>query len=136
MRGRINAKTVFCICALVFMAAFIGVLGMLLNDALPSNKPSSKTASSSTTDGSRRGPYTLVRTFNDVGKTLYTSFEVYAPAAKANEKDDLVFKCGRQFISLDVKSIAWAGDDSYNIQVSMKNGETHIFTFDGNAGWQ
>ena len=136
MHGRINGKIVFCICALVFMAAFIGVLGMLLNDALPSNKTTAKPASSSSVDGSRRGPYTLVRTFNDVGKTLYTSFDVYAPAAKSGEKADLVFKCGRQFVSLDVKSIAWSGDDSYNIIVSMKNGEMHTFTFDGNAGWQ
>ena len=136
MRGRINIKTVFCICALIFMAVFIGVIAMLLNDALPSNKTTTKTATTTSVDGNRRGPYTLVRTYNDVGKTLYTSFEVYAPAAKSGEKDDLVFKCGRQFISLDVKSLAWAGDDSYNIIVTMKNGETHTFTFDGNAGWQ
>ena len=135
MRGRINGKMIFCICALVFMAAFIGVIGMLLHDALPSNKAATVSTSAGSTEN-RRGPYTLKRTYNDVGKTLFTSFEVYAPAAKAAEGNDLVFICGRQFESLEVKSINWAPDDSYDIIVTMKDGTEHIFGFDGNAGWQ
>ena len=136
MRDRSPAKLIFCICALTLMAAFIGVLAMLLHDALPCNRQKNAAATVSTYDENRRGPYTLVRTYNDVGKTLYTSFEVYIPAAKSGDKDDLVFVCGRLFESLEVKSIAWAKDDSYDIVVSMKNGQTHLFTFDGNAGWQ
>ena len=136
MRERSPAKQIFCLCALTVMAVFIGVLAMLLKDALPSNRQKNAVTASSAQDENRRGPYTLVRTYNDVGKTLYTSFEVYAPAAKSGDKNDLVFVCGRLFESLDVKSIVWAKDDSYDIVVTMKNGETHFFTFDGNAGWQ
>ena len=137
MSDRSPAKLIFCICALAIMVGFIAVLGMLLHDALPSNKAATvSSSSSSTTNSSRLGPYTLGRTYTDVGKTLYTSFEVYAPAAKAGEKADLVYRCGRLFESLDVKSIAWAKEENYDIVVTMKDGTVHLFGFDGNAGWQ
>ena len=126
-------KAILCVLLLVLMAAFIWLIGTLLHDALPSNQ---KKTTTTTTDSvsDQRGPYTLVRVNEDVGNTLYTYFKIYSRSSEG--ADELVYVCGRRFESLQVKSMAWADDGSYNIIVQMKDGTVHQYTFDYNAGWQ
>lgn len=127
-------KTILCVLLLVFMTAFIWLIGTLLKDALPSNQ--NKNAAVTTDSVStQRGPFTLVRVNEDVGNTLYTYFKIYSRSSEG-ESDELVYVCGRRFESLQVKSMAWADDGSYNIIVQMKDGTVHQYTFDNNAGWQ
>lgn len=127
-------KIILCTLMIVFMISFIWLLGILLQDALPSNqkKDSASTAGSVSTE---RGPFTLVRVNEDVGKTLYTYFQVYSRSGEGGS-DELVYVCGRRFESLLVKSMAWADDGSYDIIVTLKDGTEHLYAFDGNAGWQ
>ena len=91
-------KIILCTLMIVFMISFIWLLGILLQDALPSNqkKDSASTADSVSTE---RGPFTLVRVNEDVGKTLYTYFQVYSRSGEGGS-DELVYVCGRRFESL------------------------------------
>ncbi len=66
------------------------------------------------------------------GSSSFVSFSVYF----VNEvQDELVFTCGRMFASDEVESIAWHGTE-YNILVTLRDGSTVLFTFDGNGHWQ
>lgn len=127
-------KVILCTLLIVFMITFIWLIGILVKDALPSNQKKNATA---TTDvmSSKRGPFTLKRVNEDVGKTLYTYFKVYSRSGEGGS-EELVYVCGRRYESLQVKSIGWANDGSYDIVVAMKDGTTHQYTFDDNAGWQ
>ena len=127
-------KFIICTLLLVGMAGFLWILGTLLHDALPSNQKKTTTVA---TDSSvyDRGPFTLERVNEDVGKTLYTYFKVYSRTGENGAKE-LVYVCGRRFESLQVKSIGWANNSSYDIVVEMKDGTRHQFSFDDNAGWQ
>ena len=127
-------KIILCTLLIVGMAGFLWILGTLLTDALPSNQKKNTTVS---TDASvyNRGPFTLKRVNEDVGKTLYTYFKVYSRSGEGGS-EELVYVCGRRFESLHVKSIGWANDGSYNIIVQMKDGTNYQYSFDNNAGWQ
>lgn len=127
-------KLILCTLLLVGMAGFLWVLGTLLHDALPSNQ---KKNASVTTDQSiyERGPFTFERVNEDVGKTLYTYFKIYSRGGENGSKE-LVYVCGRRYESLNVKSMGWATDGSYDIIVQMKDGTTDLYAFDDNAGWQ
>ena len=127
-------KIILCTLLLVGMAGFLWILGTLLHDALPSNQ---KKATTVATDSSiyDRGPFTLERVNEDVGKTLYTYFKVYSRGGENGTKE-LVYVCGRRFESLQVKSIGWAKDGSYDIVVEMTNGTKHQYSFDNNSSWQ
>lgn len=127
-------KLILCTLLLVGMAGFLWILGTLLHDALPSNQ---KKNASVTTDQSiyERGPFTFERVNEDVGKTLYTYFKIYSRGGENGSKE-LVYVCGRRYESLNVKSMGWATDGSYDIIVQMKDGTTDLYAFDDNAGWQ
>lgn len=127
-------KVILCVLLLILMIAFIWLLGTLVQDALPSNQ---KQDSIPATDNisTQRGPFTLVRVNEDVGKTLYTYFQVYSRSGEGGS-DELVYVCGRRFESLLVKSMAWADDGSYDIIVTLKDGTEYLYAFDDNAGWQ
>lgn len=127
-------KLILCTLLLVGMAGFLWILGTLLTDALPSNQ---KKNAAVTTDNTiyERGPFTLDRVNEDVGKTLYTYFKIYSRGGE-NGSQELVYVCGRRYESLQVKSIGWATDGSYDIIVQMKDGTTDLYAFDDNAGWQ
>ena len=130
---RFPTKIILITLLLVLLVGFIWVLGTLLHDALPSNQPK-KTVSSEDPFSYDRGPFTLQRFNEDVGSTLYTSFRVFSRTAKGGS--ELVYVCGRRFESLQVRSIGWASDGSYDIVVKMTDGTEHLFGFDNNSSWQ
>lgn len=127
-------KVILCVLMLTFMVAFIWLIGTLLQDALPSNQKKNTTIATDSTIY-ERGPFTLERVNEDVGKTLYTYFKVYSRSGE-NGSNELVYVCGRRYESLKVKSMGWATDGSYDIVVQMKDGTSDLYAFDDNAGWQ
>ena len=135
MYRRSPVKIIFFTLLIVLMGAFIWVIGTLLHDALPSNQQKNNTSATQESSILERGPFTLVRVNQDVGKTLYTYFEIHSRSTE-DGGDELVYVCGRRYESLNVKSMGWATDGSYDIIVQMKDGTSDLYTFDGNAGWQ
>ncbi len=77
-------------------------------------------------------PFLLEINESKNGSASYVTFSVYFVNESQNE---LVFTCGRMFSAADVESIAWHGTE-YDILVTLRDGSTVLFTFDGNGHWQ
>ncbi len=82
--------------------------------------------------GKIRGPFLLRETYFKTGGTNYVSFNVYY---RHDDSEELWYVCGRMFRTDQVSSIAWA-NNQYDITVTMKDGHSEFFSYDGNNQWQ
>ena len=135
MRRHVLSRIVAFIIGLALIAAVI--LGM----RILSQKMHTPTAANTQTDNREdaaetmetvtRGAYQLRAITTLISGRSYTSFEVYWQHEGDSE---LWYTCGRMFPSEEVASIGWANDD-YDIEVRLKDGNSVLFSYNGNNEW-
>lgn len=123
------------LCALL-LATTLLIFSALRTKTLARNHPSAPPSQAHTEaradNALENAPFLLEVTNSAIGAQNYVSFVVSFKNTNANER---VFTCGRMFEAASFESIAWRST-GYDIIVTLKNGQTVEYVFDGNNNWQ